>query len=153
MGTRSTTHIFGLPEDSKTTADALKKLSPLVSMYQQYDGYPSGHGTVLAEFLDGMTIVNGFGDGTPAKAANGPGCFAAQLVKYLKDGIGGLYITTAEDRQEFNYFIYLRAEDRGWGPNAKVTPQQVFVVATDSDDKTIFRGEREAFAVWVRETT
>ena len=30
-------------------------------IYRQYDGYPSGHGHELAQFLGSKTLVNGFG--------------------------------------------------------------------------------------------
>ena len=34
-------------------------------MYRQFDGYPSGHGVELAQFLAGMVIVNGFQSDDP----------------------------------------------------------------------------------------
>ena len=39
MGTRSLTFVY---EGEK----------PIVNMYRQFDGYPSGHGAELAEFLN-----------------------------------------------------------------------------------------------------
>ena len=55
MGTRSLT-VFN-DEDGKEIA----------VMYRQFDGYPSGHGTELAEFLAGKKMVNGFNsDAGPA---------------------------------------------------------------------------------------
>ena len=39
MGTRSLTFVYD--EDT-----------PLINMYRQYDGYPSGHGAELADFLN-----------------------------------------------------------------------------------------------------
>lgn len=70
MGTRSLTHIM---DDGK----------PLVTIYRQFDGYPSGHGQDLADFLEGLTVVNGIGS-RERKIANGMGCLAAQLVGHLK---------------------------------------------------------------------
>lgn len=100
MGTRSLTKIH---------ADG-KKSPVLVSIYQQYDGYFEGVGEDLQRFLKGMIVVNGFsmfGMETPKKAANGTGCLAAQVVHYLKKDIGGTYIVTENDVQEYNYDIYL----------------------------------------------
>lgn len=58
----------------------------LVVMYGQWDGYLSGHGKELKEFLDGFVIVNGITlekEQLP-KIANGMGCLAAQLVGHFK---------------------------------------------------------------------
>lgn len=114
MGTRSTTTIKN--EEGKT----------LVTLYRQYDGYPSGHGQELADFLSARTLVNGFQAGQTAQSyANGMGCLAAQLIAHLKgDQIGNIYVTHEGDSQEYNYtvypkdgFIYLRCESeyRGFG--------------------------------------
>ena len=95
MGTRSLTFVYD--EDGRT----------IISMYRQYDGYPSGHGKDLAEFLEPITMVNGIGM-TEAVIANGPGCLAAQLVAHFKDGPGGIYLepTTAVDcGQDYEYHI------------------------------------------------
>lgn len=93
MGTRSTTTVFD--ENNK----------PLICFYRQYDGYYEGHGAELVKFLSEIRIVNGFGVGTPAKAANGMGCLAAQLIAHFKQGIGGIYVVPIGDSQEYNYSI------------------------------------------------
>lgn len=72
MGTRSLTRI------NTATGDKI------LNLYRQMDGYPSGHGLELFEFLDGFEIVNGFTDQEGPKAANGAGCLAAQLVTHFK---------------------------------------------------------------------
>jgi hypothetical protein len=87
MGTRSLTKVYDEGEI-------------VLVMYRQMDGYPSGHGAELARFLDGLTIVNGIGINTPAKAANGMGCLAAQIVAHFKDGIGGIYLMPADAGDE-----------------------------------------------------
>lgn len=98
MGTRSTTKIKD--ENGRV----------LVSLYRQYDGYPSGHGVEVANFLNARKVVNGFGGNqTGATHANGMGCLGAQLVSHLKgDQIGNVYLTSADDSQEYNYTIYLK---------------------------------------------
>lgn len=80
MGTRSLTII-------KDTED-----KEIIIMYRQFDGYIGGHGAELFEFLENLVVVNGIGNRTPAKAANGMGCLAAQIVEHFKDGIGGIYL-------------------------------------------------------------
>ena len=103
MGTRSLTFVYN--EDGRT----------IISMYRQYDGYPSGHGKKLAEFLEPITMVNGIGM-TEAVIANGPGCLAAQLVAHFKDGPGDIYLepTTAVDcGQDYEYHIAPHGEGAG----------------------------------------
>lgn len=103
MGTRSLTFVYD--EDGRS----------IISMYRQYDGYPSGHGKDLAEFLEPITMVNGIGM-TEAVIANGPGCLAAQLVAHFKDGPGGIYLepTTAVDcGQDYEYHIATHGEGVG----------------------------------------
>ena len=145
MGTRSTTHVYEI-NDGKTDKAALKKLKPVLSLYRQMDGYPSGHGADLADFIHNMTIVNGFGaDANAGTHANGAGCFAAQLVKYLKEGIGYIYITNAKDRQEYDYHLYLRAEEL-----FKIGKSEIFVTVK-SGRKTLFDGTRDEYVKWVGE--
>ena len=101
MGTRSLTFVYD--EEGRT----------IISMYRQYDGYPSGHGKELAEFLEPITMVNGIGISEARKITNGPGCLAAQLVSHFKDGPGGIYLepTTAVDcGQDYEYHIATHGE-------------------------------------------
>lgn len=94
MGTRSITTVND--EDGRH----------LVTLYRQCDGYPTGHGADLLEFAKGLTLVNGIGAGTPKKAANGMGCFAAQLISYFKKDIGGFYLVPPGDHdQDYEYVI------------------------------------------------
>lgn len=97
MGTRSLTYVF---EDKE----------PIVCMYRQFDGYPSGHGTELAEFLNVGTVVNGLGADSK-NVFNGMGCLAAQLVAKFKDGPGGFYLHAPvlgrDDWQEYEYHVYV----------------------------------------------
>jgi hypothetical protein len=114
MGTRSLTFVYDDQE-------------PIINMYRQYDGYPTGHGAELAEFLAPFDMVNGIpvGKVTERKMANGMGCLAAQLVHNFKGSVGGeeslsmkgqspnlaggfyLYPTSAVDcGQDYEYHIY-----------------------------------------------
>ena len=98
MGTRSLTFVYD--------GDV-----PVINIYRQYDGYPSGHGHELAQFLDSKTLVNGYGEQNSVEA-NGMGCLAAQLIVQLKHGVGGIYIypvSSTDCFQDYEYHVY---EDR-----------------------------------------
>ena len=123
MGTRSLTYVYS--EDT-----------PLINMYRQYDGYPSGHGAELAEFLSGFEIVNGYGEVKP-KLANGMGCLAAQLIANFKQTVGGFYIYAVTDTdcgQEYEYHVY---ENR---------------VVVKNPTEVIFEGDYQSFAEFCSET-
>jgi hypothetical protein len=92
MGTRSTTKIY----DGKNL---------ILSLYKQYDGYVEGWGKELKDFIKSGDFVNGFGLENKKRQFNGIGCFALQLVCEFKDGVGGLYATSKNDEQEYNYKI------------------------------------------------
>jgi len=110
MGTRSLTHVI---ETYKHNGK--KKKQTLLTMYRQYDGYPSGHGADLVNFLEGSKVVNGYGmnDEGSKKVFNGTGCLAAQLVAHFKKGVGGFYLhrPNAKDCGEaYTYDIEVNAE-------------------------------------------
>jgi len=91
MGTRSVTRIY---DEGKF----------ILALYKQYDGYTDGWGKELKNFIKSGKFVNGFGN-TKELEFNGIGCFALQLVEKFKEGVGGLYATTEDDKQEYNYKI------------------------------------------------
>ena len=95
MGTRSLTFVYD--------GDV-----PVINIYRQYDGYPSGHGHELAQFLDSKNLVKGFGEQNSFEA-NGMGCLAAQLIVQLKHGVGGIYIypvSSTDCLQDYEYHVY-----------------------------------------------
>ena len=99
MGTRSLTFVY----DESGTA--------FVNMYRQYDGYMSGHGAELAEFLNSFdALVNGIPVGDTRKMANGMGCLAAQMVSHFKGNEAGQFYLYAVDEiscgQEYEYHIF-----------------------------------------------
>ena len=98
MGTRSLTYVY--VEDT-----------PIMCMYRQFDGYPSGHGVELAEFLTQIEMGNGMADKPELFSfANGMGCLAAQMIVNFKKSPGGFYIYPVElDQacwQEYEYHVY-----------------------------------------------
>ena len=95
MGTRSLTFVY----DGNV---------PVINIYRQFDGYPSGHGHELAQFLNSKKLVNGYTDKNSAEA-NGMGCLAAQLIVQLKHGVGGIYIypvASTDCFQDYEYHVY-----------------------------------------------
>ena len=96
MGTRSLTFVY---EGDK----------PFVNMYRQFDGYPSGHGQELAEFLLSGKMVNGIPVGKDELFFNGMGCLAAQMIAKFKIGAGGFYIYPIDSTdcwQEYEYHVH-----------------------------------------------
>ena len=131
MGTRSLTYVY---EDDN---------EPILCMYRQFDGYPTGHGSELAHFLLPFKIVNGYsGDVKMGKVANGMGCLAAQLVANFKTEVGNIYlhapILGRDDCQEYEYHI---------------TDSSVKVVLNgyEEPDEVIFEGSYEEFFDFCRE--
>lgn len=102
MGTRCLTFVY------ENTGDGQE---PVVCMFRQYDGYPSGHGAELAEFLMPIEVVNGYAEGAKMnKIANGMGCLAAQMVVNFKNSVGGFYIHAPvigrDYSQNYEYHVY-----------------------------------------------
>ena len=97
MGTRSLTYVYNNDK-------------PIVCMYRQYDGYPTGHGAELARFLKSGKVVNGLPIDTEQLLFNGMGCLAAQMIAHFKRTPGGFYIYPVElDQdawQEYEYHVY-----------------------------------------------
>lgn len=96
MGTRSLTFVYN------------ERGEAIVNLYRQYDGYPSGHGAELAEFLAGKRLVNGL-SGDTSMVFNGMGCLAASLVANFKQSAGGFYIyavTNTDCWQDYEYHVY-----------------------------------------------
>ena len=96
MGTRSLTFVY---DENR----------PVINMYRQFDGYPSGHGQELAEFLLEGKMTNGIPVGSKEHFFNGMGCLAAQLVANFKKDSGGFYLyplDVTDCWQEYEYHVY-----------------------------------------------
>ena len=95
MGTRSLTFVY-------------EGEMPIVNMYRQFDGYPTGHGQELADFLLSGELVNGYSKKQSVQF-NGMGCLAAQMIAYFKNTVGGFYIHSVDSTdcwQEYEYHVY-----------------------------------------------
>ena len=133
MGTRSLTFVYDSSNSDDGSAEAI------MCIYRQYDGYPSGHGHELAQFLNSKTLVNGYGEQNSVEA-NGMSCLAAQLVVQLKHGVGGIYIyapmTGRDYSQDYEYHVY----------DDKVIVQNCNTVYDSGHNQVIFDGTWEDFA-------
>lgn len=98
MGTRCLTFVYN------------EVYEPLVAIYRQFDGYPSGHGKELANFLKDRTLINGIPpEKKMEKVSNGMDCLAASLVAELKTDIGNIYVVPTYSKncdQDYEYHIY-----------------------------------------------
>lgn len=62
-------------------------------LYRHWDGYPSGHGVQLRDFLKNIKLTDGIGgDPKMGEAANGWHCLAAQIVEHFKSEVGQIYL-------------------------------------------------------------
>lgn len=102
MGTRSLTYVY----NGKKSEIG----KPMVCMYRQFDGYPSGHGQELADFLHVGRLVNGLSGMGKELQFNGMGCLAAQMVAHFKKDSGGIYLYAPELGQdcwqEYEYHVW-----------------------------------------------
>jgi len=153
MGTRSLTRVIETWNDEKTSK--LKKQT-LVCMYRQYDGYPSGMGSDLAEFLNSGKIVNGISLAETERVFNGMGCLAAQMVAHFKDGAGGYYLyptNVGKVWQEYEYEIIQHE-----GEELKLKVIEVGYINDKGKyckgKKTLYFGSPKGFESWlsVKET-
>lgn len=90
----------------------------LVDIYRQFDGYPSGRGKELIEFLIKGKIVNGIGgDAKFGVIFNGIEDLAAQWISYEKGHqVGNVYIQTRYTKKQFEeswieYFYLVQQKD------------------------------------------
>lgn len=132
MATRSVTTIFNADD------------YPIISIYRQYDGYPEGHGVELFSWGTGRYVVNGYnGNDKEARAWNGMGCCAADLVCALKreDGSpGGVYLMrNADELDGIEYWYELRLRGR-----------KLLLLVRDKDG-TLFDGLLDGFVSYFEE--
>jgi hypothetical protein len=145
MGTRSLTFVY-------EKYGQIQK--PVVNMYRQFDGYPTGHGAELAEFLNGGRLVNGLIQTKTVDEAvyNGMGCLAASMVSHFKQTPGGFYIhpTDVTDcGQDYEYHVYdksgkLYIEAYYCGCN-------MFGVSSSETHELVFKGNLKEFTEFCKE--
>lgn len=139
MGTRSLTHfVERYKEVSKDKRRKPKvKDTEIVVMYRQFDGYPSGHGVQLAEFLSQGRLVNGISATEKELVFNGIGCLAAQVVANFKEGAGNIYLHPAGTKdcgEEYDYYVIGDDETK-----------ELTLKCVNSGGKVIFEGTSKEF--------
>lgn len=132
MGTRSLTHIYHV--DGTT---------PMLSLYRQFDGYPSGHGALISKTFKGRKLVDGYSN--PDTQVNGMANVPTMLIGAYYHGdpygpipCGGLYITgpgASDEGEEYVYHI------RGKSGQLKLTVEQGYYPKF----KVIFDGPLDDF--------
>jgi hypothetical protein len=113
---------------------------PVVNMYRQFDGYPTGHGAELSEFLSSDL------------SANGMGCLAAQMVAHFKKSPGGFYIhpTDVTDcGQDYEYHIY--DSDKGLYIEVINCGCNMFGVTMSDQHDFVFKGNLKEFTEFCKE--
>lgn len=131
MGTRSTVKFYENGEN-------------ILSVYQQYDGYPEGVGEQIVKLLKKYEIVNGLPVSNMAEEitiANGLGELALFYILDNKDKNGNIYATTESNTEEFNYEIYSIFKDKSVIERINVYHY----------DELIFHGTPEEFYAFVEE--
>jgi hypothetical protein len=142
MGTRSLTRVIETWKDD----DGKEKKQTLITMYRQMDGYPSGHGEELADFLKAGKVVNGLSFGEKQRVFNGAGCLAAQMVSHFKgDRAGHIYLypnSTKDAWQNYEYHVLVDLDSK-----------DVTLICYESGKrkKKLFQGSPDKFDEFVKE--
>jgi len=111
----------------------------LVNMYKHTDGYPTGHGKELADFLSGKTLIRGIGGGDNTNNFNGMGCLAASMIAHFKNGIGDCYLYPVNVLDVDEKYIYVV-----FSVNGEIHMKVTFV---DNQDEVIFSGKPENYDI------
>ena len=130
MGTRSLTKVIQTWEDES----GKKQRKPITCMYRQYDGYMSGHGVELAEWLSGYTVVNGIPLDKSEPMFNGMDCLAAQMFQHFKDGPGNIYCMHPDASDCWEEYLYEISEED------KQIHLTVYEIGYESGATEIFHG-------------
>tara|TARA_R110002020_G_scaffold418583_1_gene627802 strand:+ start:64 stop:459 length:396 start_codon:yes stop_codon:yes gene_type:complete len=107
MSTRALIHIY---EDEKDE-------TPITTIYKHFDGYPTKHGVgeTLADFVMDSYLTEGIPadvNTTMDVKHNGMGCFAAALIKHLKEDIGDVYIVKPGTKDMWEQYVYTIAPSK-----------------------------------------
>tara|TARA_R100000773_G_C4205843_1_gene106782 strand:+ start:159 stop:590 length:432 start_codon:yes stop_codon:yes gene_type:complete len=116
MATRALINIVQRQE-GRSFSDTLKPSAIHTQLHKQHDGHPSGLGVTLANYLQDYDIRNGIPNnytGFQSPIANGIGCLAAQLVCYLKDKPGDIYLQPPQDKgwEDYVYYVWVKEDAR-----------------------------------------
>jgi len=112
MSTRALINIVDRQE-GRSFSKTLPSTAIHTQLYKHYDGYPKRLGVTLANYLNGYDIRNGVPSEHQGPLANGIGCLAAQLVSYMKDGPGDVYLRKPSniDMEDYVYYIWIKENE------------------------------------------
>ena len=109
MSTRALINIVQRQE-GRSFSKTLPSSAIHTQIYKHYDGFPERLGVTLASYLKGYDISNGIPHGVQGLIANGIGCLSAQLVSYLKDEPGNIYLRPPGniDMEDYVYYVWVK---------------------------------------------
>ena len=112
MATRALINIVDRQE-GRSFSKTLPSTAIHTQIYKHYDGFPERLGVTLASYLKGYDISNGIPHSVQGPIANGIGCLSAQLVSYLKDGPGNVYLRLPGniDMEDYVYYIWIKENE------------------------------------------
>ena len=112
MSTRALINIVDRQE-GRSFSKTLPSTAIHTQIYKHYDGFPERLGVTLASYLKGYDISNGIPRGVQGPIANGIGCLSAQLVSYLKDDPGNVYLQPPRniDMEDYVYYIWVKENE------------------------------------------
>jgi len=133
MSTRALVNIVERKE-GRSFSKTLEPSAIHTQLYKHYDGYPEALGVTLASYLKGYDIRNGIPNEYQGPIANGIGCLAAQLVSYLKEEPGNVYLRPPAypDWEEYIYYVWVKEESR------------IMISIFDSNNECIYVGDCES---------
>lgn len=117
--------------------------SPVCCVYKHFDGYIEGLGHSLAEWLKGMTLINGISNKEQYghDYANGIGCLAAKWIADNKTETGDIYMCSSDAQEDYNYDVILKRQNMRvltvYGTNAD---DCIVVAVLDGEGNLIFSG-------------
>ena len=118
-----------------------KEYTPIVKVYQQYDGYIEGVGHDLCKWLLTKKMINGIGINQHSPDfVNGIGCLAAQYISHFKTNVGDLYICPLDaENQDYNYYVIVDC-DKELNPKGTFIDDVVNIYVFNWDDPVFFKG-------------
>ena len=133
MSTRALVNIVQRQE-GRSFSETLKPSAIHTQLYKHYDGYPERLGVTLASYLDGYEIHSGMSNKHQGPLANGIGCLAAQLVSYLKNEPGNVYLQPPRNInvEDYVYYVWVKEDAR------------IMISIFDSNNECIYVGDCES---------
>ena len=133
MATRALINIVDRQE-GRSFSKTLPSTAIHTQIYKHYDGFPERLGVTLASYLKGYDISNGIPRGVQGPIANCTGCLSAQLVSYLKDDPGNVYLQPPRniDMEDYVYYIWVKEN------------KEIMISIFNYEEECIFVGDCES---------